>query len=86
MCGKPVRADLCSLHLDTDCAGVSSASSKGGHGVEAAGAGNRKGKSGGKSSPEGEKTESEREAQGKGVSEAAGGLTALAAELTCPVW
>lgn len=83
VCGQQVKADLCSLHLDTDCAGVMSSSPpplnvetsssiiKDKEKVEG-------GASCSSSPPEVRNKEKE--------SETAGGMSALAAELTCPVW
>lgn len=85
VCGKNVQADLCSWHLDNDCAGVNPApavssvcedKSTGGVGGIERGAGGEEGGRG-----------SEDAAPKKDAgSEATGGLDALAAELTCPVW
>ncbi|CAB1112882.1 unnamed protein product [Ectocarpus sp. CCAP 1310/34] len=75
VCGKQIQADLCSLHLDTDCSGVTP--SGGGLKEEVrdeVGSGNGGEADSGKAVPK------------KDVgSEAAGGLNALAAELTCPI-
>lgn len=99
VCGEHVLADLCSLHLDTNCTGVNvSPPPAGGRklngGVEGAKAdGERQTERGGESPSSAAAAEQEdaragREEVGRGdsESEAAGGLTALAAELTCPVW
>ncbi|CAM9495520.1 unnamed protein product [Ectocarpus sp. 6 AP-2014] len=70
VCGKQVQADLCSLHLDTDCSG-------GGRKEEVrdeVGSGNSGEADSGKTVPKKD-----------AGSEAAGGLNALAAELTCPI-
>lgn len=102
VCGKHVRADLCSLHLDTDCTGVNpavaAAAATAGTAAAAAAApppdegggksktsgvagGDDKGDGGGGGAESGEVAPT----KGPGA-EAAGGLNALAAELTCPVW
>ncbi|CBN79250.1 conserved unknown protein [Ectocarpus siliculosus] len=70
VCGEQVQADLCSLHLDTDCSG-------GGRKEEVrdeVGSGNGGEADSGKTVPKRDTG-----------SEAAGGLNALAAELTCPI-
>ncbi|CAN0496400.1 unnamed protein product [Ectocarpus sp. 12 AP-2014] len=75
VCGKQVQADLCSLHLDTDCSGVKP--SGGGRKEEVrdeVGSGNGAEADSGKAVPKKD-----------AGSEAAGGLNALAAELTCPI-
>lgn len=89
VCGQKVQADLCSWHLDHECAGV--------HPAPAAAASPvREGKSTGGLG--GDKREAPEEEAGGGSDEAAarkkdagreatkGGLNALAAELTCPIW
>lgn len=98
VCRKKVRADLCSRHLDTDCAGMSSAddpvlesSEEGSENKERVGGEGGKGAGGrGAEKGEGEGGASGRAAaeakREKEASETAGGLTALGAELTCPVW
>lgn len=88
VCGKHVRADLCSLHLDTDCSGVGPASPASDK-DRAAGSGEI-----GKDEEvmglniSSKDTEAEEEGGRRGKLDAvrAGGLEALAAELTCPVW
>lgn len=83
VCGKHVRVDLCSLHLDTDCSGVSppsSASDK----DRAAGVGETRKDI--KISSKDAKAEEEGGGRGKSDAARAGGLEALAAELTCPIW
>lgn len=84
VCGQNVQADLCSWHLDNDCAGVnpSPAASPVCGGKSTAvggGGGNKTGAAAGAGS---EKATPKKDAG----SEATGGLNALAAELTCPVW
>lgn len=87
------------LHLDTNCTGASVSSPTAGDGkldgrVEGAKAnGERQMERGGGSSStaaaaveEGARAGREEVGRGDDESEAAGGLTALAAELTCPVW
>lgn len=78
VCGEHVRADLCSRHLDTDCAGATPAAD--GKGAGAVGDDGEEG-AGGKGSGGGAGAKKK-----DGGSEAQGGLNALAAELTCPVW
>lgn len=101
VCGEHVQADLCSLHLDTNCTGVNVAPPPAGDdkldgGVEGAKANiEQQTERGGESSSSAAAAAAEEEdaragreevGRGDGESEAAGGLTALAAELTCPVW
>eukprot|EP00903_Cladosiphon_okamuranus_P009192 g8779.t1 len=76
VCGQSVQADLCSWHLDHECAGVCPAPA-------AAASSVCDGKSTG-----GDSSRSKREAggeEGAAGNEAKGGLNALAAELTCPI-
>lgn len=79
MCGKHVRADLCSLHLDTDCSGVSHPSPAGDKDKTAGVIETRKGLN---------ISSKDAKAEEEGGTDAAraGGLEALAAELTCPIW
>ncbi|CAM9328066.1 unnamed protein product, partial [Hapterophycus canaliculatus] len=77
VCGEHVRADLCSWHLDTDCAGGEPAAD--GKGADTMG---DDGEEGGRGDGPGGGTGAQKK---DGKSEAEGGLNALAAELTCPV-
>ena len=88
VCGQKVRADLCSRHLDTDCAGMSPADppllgTSAGGGIKKEGDGGSEKREEGVEATDRVAAEAKRE---KEASEAAGGLTALGAELTCPVW
>ncbi|CAM9354004.1 unnamed protein product [Ectocarpus sp. 4 AP-2014] len=75
VCGKQVQADLCSLHLDTDCSGV-----------EPSGGGRKEEVRDEVDSGNGGEADSGKAVPKKDAgSEAAGGLNALAAELTCPI-
>ena len=91
VCGQNVQADLCSWHLDHECAGVNqvpaasslvcegrSTGGVGGHKSETREGGAGGGSAGGGSDEAARKKDAD--------SEATGGLNALAAELTCPVW
>lgn len=80
ICGQQVLVDLCSLHLDTDCAGPSPSPPRSG---DSSGGVSGKGEAAEKEGDGASPRKGGREQSG---SEAAGGLTALAAELTCPVW
>lgn len=88
VCGQKVRADLCGRHLDTDCTGMSTAgtplldrSEGGGSKKEGDGGSEKEQEEVGATDRAAAKAKREKEA-----SETAGGLTALRAELTCPVW
>lgn len=93
VCGERVRADLCSHHLDTQCTGIS-ADAVGHAGREGSGQEVEETKTTASSSASatsnGNGGAGKAVGQGDGTkgenSEAAGGMTALAAELTCPVW
>lgn len=96
VCGKRVRADLCSHHLDTQCTGVSSDAKEQLRQETRTGKEDRRQQSsavpcGGASSPTAEEAGTTEQAKKSGEGderngETAGGLKALAAELTCPVW
>lgn len=82
VCGQDVQADLCSWHLDHDCAGATPAPAAPsvceGKGTGGVGGNEREEGRGG-----GEGAVAPKKDAGN---EATGGLNALAAELTCPVW
>lgn len=87
VCGKHVRADRCSWHLDNECAGANSAPaalpSCEAKNTEGAGASNEVGGE----AEKGGGADGEGGVPKNGVgSEVAGGMNALVAELTCPVW
>lgn len=86
VCGVKVKTDMCSVHLDTDCSGVPAVSPLEGNGgaEDDSRSGDAKTESVDKGG-EGEKGNKGNEG-GAAKDEASGGLTALAAELTCPVW
>eukprot|EP00752_Nemacystus_decipiens_P009570 g8550.t1 len=80
VCGQNVQADLCSWHLDHECAGVNPAPAAASPVCEGKGAG----RVGGNRREAGGGSEEATRKEDAG-SEATGGLNALAAELTCPV-
>ncbi|CAM9482266.1 unnamed protein product [Choristocarpus tenellus] len=103
ICGKKVRPDMCSQHLDTDCSGSKSIQSEGegrsaGSGKEAGGCAASKGARGGGGSHAKSVNDGSMPAQcsggqrGKGegqddarAEKSSQSMSALAAELTCPV-
>lgn len=86
VCGQSIQADLCSWHLDHECAGVSpalaAASSVCDGKSTGGGSGSTREADGGEGGGGSEEAARKKDAG----NEATGGLSALAAELTCPIW